>query len=695
MTPPNLKQLEDSLWEAADCLRANSKLTPAEYTMPVLGLIFLRHASSRFDRVRERISRRRPSPLTAADFVGTGTIFLPTIAQYTTIAQLPESQDIGVALDLAMKTLEDQVPDLLRDVLPKTYSQLDQNLLRNLVRVFDSTELRSPTGDDLFGRIYEYFLNKFAMSGAHEGGEFFTPPSLVRMIVNFIEPTHGLVLDPAVGSAGMFVQAAHAAQDRPPETVHFVGQEKSDTNTKLARMNLAVHELNGTIRRGNSFYDRLDDLIGRCDFVMANPPFNVDMVDPTKLIGDRRLFAHVDELGIRKKTQTISNANYLWIQYFHGYLKPNGRAGFVMPQSATDAGHWERSIREQLVATGDVDIMVSIGTHFFYTRPLPCSLWFFDRGRPRGRRHTTLMLDVRSIYRVISRKVRDFSEEQLANLTAIVWLYRGQTGRYLQLIRSYLAASSKAMATLGETLTKIDVPNDRLTGLLDGLLRGAPNDVDKDKFSRLEATVHERREIVTDLQDTRKKLLADLSVWRDEQGPEIPATNARQVARRRSFQAFLERLSSLQRQLDEASRLTTRAFDMARRDLRAITWDAWDKLATDSHREALRQARDNALSALHAVTFPIDQVIWLQSRFPNARFTEVPGLCKVVTTKDIAGQDYSLTPGRYVGIAPPESESEEAVGARLRQLHAELAKLNKEAAALAATITTNFEDLVE
>ncbi len=382
MTPEELKLLEGSLWEAADRLRANSKLNATEYSMPVLGLIFLRHATNRFARVYEQITARLPSrggetrPVTAEDFATQGAIFLPEQARYDTIAGLPEDQDIGEAIKEAMEAVEDQVPELLRGVLPKAYPKLDPGLLRDLVRVFDTGELRKPTHDDIFGRIYEYFLNKFAMSGAQEGGEFFTPPSLVRTIVSFIEPTHGLVLDPAVGSAGMFVQAAHAIEDqgrRPAEVVSFFGQDKSETNTRLARMNLAVHGLKGTIQQGNSYYDRIDDHVGRCDFVMANPPFNVDMVDPTKLKGDPRLLAKAKDLGVSKKTHAVSNANYLWIQYFYGYLKPQGRAGFVMAQAATDAGHWEKAIRQQLVETGDVDIMVSIGTNFFYTVfvPLP------------------------------------------------------------------------------------------------------------------------------------------------------------------------------------------------------------------------------------------------------------------------------------------------------------------------------------
>src|SRR5690554_2737953 len=409
MTRDQLKQLEDRLWKAADDLRANSKLTATEYSFPVLGLIFLRHAYNRFVTAKEEIEKTLPShpqrgkrPVNKTDFLSANAIFLPDNAQWKTINELPESADIGEYLNEAMKSIEAEY-EVLEDVLPKEYALFESDLLFRLIRIFNDPMLDDVTGD-VFGRIYEYFLNKFAMSGAQEGGEFFTPPSLVRTIVNFIEPTHGLVLDPAVGSAGMFVQAAHAVESsgrKPSDMLIFFGQEKSETNTRLALMNLAVHGLEGTIQQGNSFYDRLDDKVGQCDFVMANPPFNVDMVDPVKLKGDPRLLVGVDKLSISKKTNTISNANYLWIQYFYGYLKPNGRAGFVMAQSATDAGSKDKKVRQKLVETGDVDIMVSIGTNFFYTRTLPCSLWFFDKGRPAARKNQTLMLDARNVYRVV------------------------------------------------------------------------------------------------------------------------------------------------------------------------------------------------------------------------------------------------------------------------------------------------------
>ncbi len=698
----DLKKLEDALWEAADRLRANSKLNATEYSMPVLGLIFLRHATNRFLNVEAEVRAGLPSrggrtrAITAADFNKKAAIFLPEQATYDYLANLPEGADLGGALKRAMELVEEQVPDLLRGVLPKDYPKFDADLLRNLVRVFNSDQLRKSTHDDLFGRIYEYFLNKFAMSGAQEGGEFFTPPSLVRTIVNFIEPTRGEVLDPACGSAGMFVQAAHAITAKgasPAASVTFHGQEKSETNTHLALMNLAVHGLEGEVRQGNTFYDRWPGLIGKCSFVMANPPFNVDMVDPAKIKGDPRLVTKKKIPGISPKTNTVSNANYLWIQYFYAYLNETGRAGFVMAQSATDAGHGEKTIRKQLVATGDLDIMVSIGTNFFYTRPLPCSLWFFDRGRPEARRDKTLMLDARSVYRVVSRKIRDFSDEQLANLTAIVWLYRGETERYLELVGRYLSESVAASTELGAKLASMDGPSAALTNALDDLAGDLPSVVEAADVDAFSAVLKERADAIKSLDSARANVVADVTVWRKRETGPAP-TNDAQCARHDTFHPLAERVAALRRQINEVQKLTTRAADIARRDLKAARSKAWDNKVTRQRLDVLNSARHAVLEAIRAVTYPMAQVTWLQSRFPDGRFAEVPGLCKVVTSEVIAEQDYSLTPGRYVGVTPPEPEDEEHVEERLRQIHVELASLNEEAVLLAKAIATNFEELV-
>ncbi|WP_428329527.1 type I restriction-modification system subunit M [Mucilaginibacter sp.] len=454
-----LKKLENELWRAADQLRANSKLTASEYSMPVLGLIFLRHAYNRFQKVKIEVEKDLPShpqrgkrPLTKKDFEEKNSMFLPDYAQFDYLVNLPESEDVGEAIDNAMKLIEEEY-DNLKGVLPKNYSIFSKDLLKELLRIFNKEVLQKAEGD-LFGKIYEYFLNKFAMTGAQEGGEFFTPMSLVQTIVNIIEPDHGIVFDPACGSAGMFVQTGYFIESeglRPAEKVTFYGQEKAELNTKLAKMNLAVHGLEGNIQEGNTFYEDRHNLVGECDFVMANPPFNVDGVDKGKdaVKKDRRLLLE-GKVNLPKN----DNANYLWIQYFYNYLKPTGRAGFVMASSASDAGHSEKDIREKLVTTGAVDVMVAIGNNFFYTRSLPCTLWFFDRAKETNieQKDKVLMLDARKIYRKVTSKVNDFTPEQLQNIICIVNLYRGNNNKLKETVTGYLETAKQLAQQSGSVI---------------------------------------------------------------------------------------------------------------------------------------------------------------------------------------------------------------------------------------------------
>jgi len=444
----NIDQLDDSLWAAADNLRANSKLTSSEYCMPVLGVIFLRHATNRYDAACRQIEEDQKAgklpkrPLIKADFLKRRALMLPKEARYDELLKLPKGSNLGSALIEAMNSIERDF-EPLRNQLPKDYDKFGNDLLEDLLRIFDSEVLRNASGD-LFGRIYEYFLMKFAMQGAQDSGEFFTPPSIVQTIVNVIEPDHGIVFDPACGSGGMFVQSSHFIERRGQDTTHrvtFFGQEKTATTIRLAKMNLAVHGLEGDIREANTFYEDVHTLFEKCDFVMANPPFNVDMVDAEKVKDDRRLPFGLPGVNKAKK---VSNGNYLWISYFHSYLRPKGRAGFVMSSQASSAGHGEAEVRRKIVETGDVDVMISIRSNFFYTRTVPCELWHFDRGKPADSRDQVLMIDARNIYRKVTRKIYDFSPEQLQNLTAIVWLYRGQPERFIALVQDYL------VNTLGE-----------------------------------------------------------------------------------------------------------------------------------------------------------------------------------------------------------------------------------------------------
>ncbi len=367
----NIEAIEKRLWNAADTLRANSNYASNEYFMPVMGLIFLRHAYSRYLAVKDGIEANLPRrggkarPLTKEDFSQKGAIFLRPEAQFDYLVSLPDSAKRDRAIQHAMGTIEEDY-DGLKGVLPKgEYSELDNEVIGQLLRTLNPEELRQVSGD-IFGRIYEYFLTQFAGLKAHDDGEFFTPVSLVQIITNVIEPDHGKVLDLACGSCGMFVQSAHFVErmrGNPSEVLTFYGMEKNATTIRLAKMNLAVHGLEADIQKAISYYEDPHELVGKADFVMSNPPFNVDEVDADKIKNDPRLPFGLPGVNNAGK---VSNGNYLWISYFHSYLAPKGRAEFVMSSQASSAGHGEKAVRRKLIESGDVDVMISIRSNFFY-----------------------------------------------------------------------------------------------------------------------------------------------------------------------------------------------------------------------------------------------------------------------------------------------------------------------------------------
>ncbi len=460
-TAVNIKKLEADLWESADLLRSGSKLTSNQYCMPVLGLLFLRYAYSRFKKVEEELLKNRPSrggrvmPVEASDFASKSALFLPKEAQYSYLVDLPANvssqklksvnghtmNSLGEVVNNAMELVEQQ-SEQLKGILPKTYTDFPDDLLGELIRIFNNDAL-DKVGGDVIGRIYEYFLNKFAKNIASDDGVFFTPKPLVKMIVNVLEPKSGVLLDPACGSGGMFVQTGdfvNAAGMQANSAMTFYGQEKVEYNAQLCMMNMAVHGLAGVVKSGdeaNSFYHDAHNLDGCCDYIMANPPFNVDKVKSESAASAGRLPFGLP--GVNKEKE-IGNGNYLWISYFYSYLNEKGRAGFVMAASATDSQGKDKDIREKLIQTGHVDVMVSVGNNFFYTRSLPCSIWFFDKGKQKKLLDKILFIDARNYYTVVDRTLNEWTEWQLKNLNAIVWLYRGEKQKYKALLQEYRTA---------------------------------------------------------------------------------------------------------------------------------------------------------------------------------------------------------------------------------------------------------------
>ncbi len=689
MQGKQLRLLEAELWRAADQLRANSKLTASEYSMPVLGLIFLRHAYNRFQKVKIEVEKEVPMhpqrgkrPLNKKDFEEKNSMFLPDKSQFDYLVSLPESADIGDAIDNAMKLIEDEY-DNLKGVLPKNYSIFSKDLLRELLRIFNKEVMQKAEGD-LFGKIYEYFLNKFAMTGAQEGGEFFTPMSLVQTIVNVIEPDHGIVFDPATGSAGMFVQTGYFIESegsRPAEKVTFYGQEKAEVNTKIAKMNLAVHGLEGNIQEGNTFYEDKHNLLHGCDFVMANPPFNVDGVDKGKdtVKKDPRLI--LDGIVNLPKND---NANYLWIQYFYNYLKPTGRAGFVMASSASDAGHSEKEIREKLIKTGAVDVMMAIGNNFFYTRSLPCTLWFFDRSKEQNRqtKDQVLMLDARKIYRKVTSKVNDFSLEQLQNLICIVNLYRGNTEKFEATVKRYMETSADLARQTADATTELQKQLQKVVKTVTGFaIRYASENENARSFA--DSLIFEE---AMGMYEQQNKLVADISQVFAE--IEILENIAHQCKTLRKPQ------DKLIKQLLDIIAIATKEHQLNKnKDWKELNL----KVQLDQLKALQQQLSGNPdeeePGLLHETEYFWRQAHWLQSRFPAGSYTDVEGLCKVVTQFDIETKDWSLSPGRYVGV---DAATDDGVDyeERLREIHIELEGLNEEAIALANAISENFKGMI-
>jgi type I restriction enzyme M protein len=698
----DIEKLETDLWEAADNLRANSKLTSNDYFMPVLGVIFLRHAANRFevatrliekDKEEGRMPKRK---VVAADYLRRRALWLPVEARYDWIMQqaATSGSDLPKLVTDAMTAVEAKFEPLL-GVLPKDYAIFEPKVLEDLMRLFNSEQIKQATGD-VFGRIYEYFLAKFSVQKAHDNGEFFTPSSLVQTIVNVIEPDHGIVFDPACGSGGMFVQSSHFIEHEGGDTakkVGFYGQEKNRDTIRIAKMNLAVHGLEGKIAEAITYYQDEHTLAGKCDFVMANPPFNVDLVDAERIKSDPRLPFGLPGVNKEKK---VGNGNYLWISYFWSYLNEKGRAGFVMSSQASSAGHGEKEVRKKIVETGAVDVMISIRSNFFYTRTVPCELWHFDRAKPAERRDKVLMLDARNVFRKVTRKIYDFSPEQMKNLSAIVWLYRGQQSRFLTLVKNYLrqvctesAAIPEKLAAFEKTLADL---RQRFQPLAKVVAKHA--DLDANKKKALADAADELKEAEKPYETDRTKLLAALDSFGKRYAKALPAANDKQHDARQAFDPIAAAIRGLIKQVDLFYKLTARVADLGG-ELAGVdaVIVAYDRRSAGKLVKQLDEQRKAAVEQLKAAVYFHRQVAWLQGRFPKAELQAVPGLVKLVDRKEIEAADWSLTPGRYVGVAPTEEDEDFHFEQTLGDIHTELADLNREAAELTAKIKANFEEM--
>lgn len=666
----NIRKLEAELWESADLLRAGSKLTSNQYCMPVLGLIFLRYAYSRFKLVEAEILKDRPVrngralPVEESDFASRSALFLPREAQYAYLVDLPENiaaagltnrngqamNSLGEVVNNAMELVEGQ-SEQLSGVLPKDYTMFSDELLAELLRIFNNSAL-DDVGGDVIGRIYEYFLNKFAKNIAQDDGVFFTPKSLVKMIVNILDPKEGVLLDPACGSGGMFVQTGDFVEHAgmlANNTMTFYGQEKVEYNAQLCLMNLAVHGLSGVIKSGdeaNTFYHDAHNLDGCCDYVMANPPFNVDKVKAESAQNAGRLPFGMPAVN---KNKEVSNANYLWISYFYSYLNEHGRAGFVMASSATDSQSKDKDIREKLVRTGHVDAMISVGNNFFYTKSLPCSLWFFDKGKQEELRDKVLFIDARNYYTVVDRTLNEWSEWQLKNLNAIVWLYRGEVDKYQNLLSQYRQELHQKISTL------IDFQTESLLHEMLPEFYKKPNE----KGYEIKALLNDGN-VLNSLEKLRLGLEEFLRLQKASVAKFAPYLEENKL--KHEIKALIE---------SRAGKGSARVRFYVK-ELKAII---------ESHEEQIQEC----------VTV-LKEADWLYGKFGEGVYADIPGLCRAATLEEIEQKGFSLTPGAYVGVAPAEDDGVD-FHERMTEIHKELLELQAESDRLMETISKNWEEM--
>lgn len=690
----NIEAIEKRLWGAADTLRANSNYASNQYFMPVMGLVFLRHAYSRYLAVKDEIIASLPTrggknpELTKKDFSKKSAIFLQPKAQFDYLVALKDSDDRAKAIVDAMESIESDY-ETLAGVLPKKeYRELDNEILGQLLRALNPEELKKVTGD-VFGRIYEYFLTQFADQKAHDGGEFFTPVSLVSLIANVLEPKKGTVLDPACGSGGMFVQSARFVEklhQNPNDKLNFYGLEKNGTTIDLAKMNLAVHGLVGDIKKAITYYEDPHNLFNKADFVMANPPFNVDEIDADKIKNDPRLPFGLP--GVNKKGK-VSNGNYVWISYFYSYLTEQGRAGFVMSSQASSAGGGEAKVREKLIDTGHVDIIISIRSNFFYTRTVPCELWFFNKAKQAELKDKVLMIDARNVFRKVTRKIYDFSPEQLQNILSIIWLYRGENKRFHDLVANYISA------TLHEVVQSITLAKDYVTvfAKLNNELQSFLNTLSRD--GKHADTVNELNECLLAYNNGSQlytKLANEKSSWWEKQNKDaIKLAEAFE-----ELEPLAEENNKLIKEAELMYRLVNRLIDQCLNTHNAKESNKWNTREIANFKKQVEASRDVVINQLKLVRYFNHQAEWLIERFPEEKLRNVEGLVKLVDKEGEDGlkaNDWSLTPGRYVGVAPEEEDPDFDFSETMKTIHSELESLHAQSTDLAKKISENFKKI--
>lgn len=654
MTNEQLKKLENDLWASANSLRAYGGLKAADYAVPVLGLIFLRFAENKYTHYEAEILKeyeadkgtRMERTLSAIALAKCG-FYLPDIARYDYLLNLPGDQSLAKALREAMEGIEEYQDEKFKDVLPKeAYFDIEKkkaDILPQLLKTF--SDIPKNAIGDVFGKIYEYFLGKFAMSEGQKGGEFFTPTSVVRFIVEVIEPYAGKIYDPACGSGGMFVQSATFVQEAKHDLsdIYVYGQEYMGETARLAKMNLMVNNIRGEITETNSYeFDPYDGL-GKFDFVMANPPFNVKSVKESTVKNDERFYKYGLPKNKGKNTNdSITDANYLWISLFATSLNDNGRAGFVMPNSASDAGNSEYEIRKKIVDSGIVDCMVSMPSNMFFTVTLPATLWFFDKQKVNTeRKDQILFIDARNTYHQIDRAHREWKEEQVQNLTAIVRLYRGENDRYLELVNSYINQANEAMDKLPITYNDYWTVIQQTIITLIQYSRNIKTKHKPEAYKKIAASGLLQK--IEDLTVSNLSLPVTLSAVEGQ-------SNEQQLSYSKELATFTTQVKEIDTSLRASKDILLEVLALADKQIKVKNDKDWNALGLNGVKqiEELQQIWKNSVDKVSYWQTNID---WLQSRFPDAKYADVVGLCKVADKSDyVEEQDYSMNAGRYVGV---------------------------------------------
>jgi type I restriction enzyme M protein len=715
MTNDQLKKLQNDLWASANSLRAYGGMTAANYAVPVLGLIFLRFADNKYSQFEPDIikeleedkgtRRERSIESIAIDKCG---FYLPDYARYDYLLKLPGEQKLAEALRAAMEGIEQYQDEKFKDVLPKeAYFDIEKkkaDILPQLLKTFSDIP-KDATGD-IFGKIYEFFLGEFAMSEGQKGGEFFTPTSVVRFIVEVIEPFAGKIFDPACGSGGMFVQSAKFIKEANHDLsdIYVCGQENIGQTVRLAKMNLMVNNIRGEIAEVNSYKSDPFVSLSKFDFVMANPPFNVKSVKESDVINDERFYKYGLPKNKGKNTEdSITDANYLWVSLFATSLNDKGRAGFVMPNSASDAGNSEYDIRRKMVDSGMVDCMVSMPSNMFFTVTLPATLWFLDKQKMgTDRMDKILFLDARNTYHQINRAQREWKEEQIQNLAAIVRLYRGETDRYLELVSHYIGHAEEAIEKLPAAFDNLQT---KLQNSLASLRQYAASSTTKRKPE--EQAKLDPSGLLQKLNDfgmpesslpnfTGQSTTLSLSeAEATTNDPSVGQVNISQLAFTETLTAHIALLKDLDAKIKTSKDAITEIWTEADKLLKLKADKNWSELELSNLAKNLDELHQNWKNATAQVTYWHSNIHWLQSRFPNATYRDVVGLCKVADKVEYAvEQDYSLNAGRYVGIEITDDDiSPENFKNIISEKYSEFEKLSGNASSLEIQIKENLKSL--